>query len=44
MAGALKITDSERLQLVEVIRKRQVPKARDGVVPLDALIAAKAER
>jgi len=39
MAGALKITDSERLQLAELIRKRQVPMARDGEVPLDALIS-----
>jgi hypothetical protein len=38
MAGALKITDSERIQLAELIRKRQVPMARDGAVPLDALI------
>ena len=39
MAGALKITDSERLQLAELIRKREVPMARDGAVPLDALIS-----
>ena len=39
MAGALKISDSERLQLAELIRKRQVPMSRDGAVPLDALIS-----
>ena len=39
MAAALKITDSERLQLAELIRKREVPMARDGAVPLDALIS-----
>ena len=39
MAGALKITDSEPLQLAELIRRRSVSMARDGAVPLDALIS-----
>ncbi len=39
MAAALKISDSERVQLAELIRKRQVPMARDGAVPLDTLIS-----
>jgi hypothetical protein len=38
MAGALKITASERLQLAEMIRKRDVPMSRDGAIPLDALV------
>ena len=38
MAGALKITASERLRLAEMIRKRDVPMSRDGAIPLDALV------
>jgi hypothetical protein len=38
MADALKITASERLQLAEMIRKRDVPMSRDGAIPLDALV------
>jgi hypothetical protein len=39
MAGALKITASERLRLAEMIRKRDVPVSRDGAIPLDALVS-----
>ena len=38
LADALKITASERLQLAEMIRKRDVPMSRDGAIPLDALV------
>jgi hypothetical protein len=38
LADALKITAAERLQLAEMIRKRDVPMSRDGAIPLDALV------
>ena len=38
MAAPLQITASERLQLAELVRKRDVPMSRDGAIPLDALV------
>jgi hypothetical protein len=39
MAAPLQITASERLQLAELVRKRDVPMSRDGAIPLDALVS-----
>jgi hypothetical protein len=39
MAAPLQITASERLQLTELVRKRDVPMSRDGAIPLDALVS-----
>ncbi len=39
MAAPLQITASERLQLAELVRKRDVPVSRDGAIPLDALVS-----
>jgi hypothetical protein len=39
MAPPLQITASERLQLTELVRKRDVPMSRDGAIPLDALVS-----
>ncbi len=39
MAAPLQINASERLQLAELVRKRDVPMSRDGAIPLDALVS-----